>query len=153
MLRQPLHAAEAEASLNHLHYRSEAVFPFERYITRMSECFELMEDNQQGFSEPQKVKKMLDGVVYGVVLTNAEVVAIKVVVRLTHPNDFNHASTLMSGQIALLFPAATSDLRNFSSCARTFCWWTWWPSWWSYECWTWWRRSSWCPDTQRRRCQ
>jgi hypothetical protein len=103
-----LRAAEAEASLNRLHYRSEAVFPFERYITRMSECFELMEDNQQGFSEPQKVKKMLDGVVS----TNAEVVAIKAVVRSTHPNDFNRASTLMSGQIALLFPAATSDLRN-----------------------------------------
>jgi hypothetical protein len=101
-------AAEVEASLNRLHYRSEAVFPFERYITRMSECFELMEDNQQGFSEPQKVKKMLDGVVS----TNAEVVAIKAVVRSTHPNDFNRGSNLMSGQIALLFPAATSDLRN-----------------------------------------
>jgi hypothetical protein len=103
-----LRAAEAEASLHRLHYRSEAVFPFERYITRMSECFELMEDNQQGFSEPQKVKKMLDGVVS----TNAEVVAIKAVVRSTHPNDFNRASNLMAGQIALLFPAATSDLRN-----------------------------------------
>jgi hypothetical protein len=103
-----LRAAEAEASLNHLHYRNEAVFPFKQYITRMSECFELMEDNQQGFSEPQKVKKMLDGVVS----TNAEVVAIKAVVRSTHPNDFNRASNLMAGQIALLFPAAMSDLRN-----------------------------------------
>jgi hypothetical protein len=103
-----LRAAEAEASLYRLHYRSEAVFPFERYITRMSECFELMEDNQQGFSEPQKVKKMLDGIVS----TNAEVVAIKAVVHSTHPNDFNRASNLMAGQIALLFPAATSDLRN-----------------------------------------
>jgi hypothetical protein len=103
-----LRAAEAEASLNHLHYRSEVVFPFEHYITCMSECFELMEDNQQGFSEPQKVKKMLDDVMS----TNAKVVAIKAVVRSTHPNNFNRASNLMAGQIALLFPAATNDLRN-----------------------------------------
>jgi hypothetical protein len=101
-------AAKVEASLNRLHYHSKVVFPFEHYITWMSKCFELMEDNQQGFLEPQKVKKMLDGVVS----MNAEVVAIKAVVHLTHSNDFNHASTLMSGQIALLFPAATSDLQN-----------------------------------------
>jgi hypothetical protein len=46
------------------------------------------------------------------VLTNAEVVAIKAVVRSTHPKDFNQASNLMAGQIALLFPAATNNLRN-----------------------------------------
>jgi hypothetical protein len=103
-----LRAAEAEATLNCLHYHNETSFSFERYITHMSECFELMEDNHQGFSEAQKVKKMLDGVV----LTNAEVVAIKVVVRSTHPTDFNSASTLMAGQIALLYPAASMDLRN-----------------------------------------
>jgi hypothetical protein len=103
-----LRAAEAEATLNRLHYRNETSFSFERYITRMSECFELMEDNHQGYSEAQKVKKMLDGVVS----TNAEVVAIKAVVRSTHPTDFNSASTLMAGQIALLYPAASTDVRN-----------------------------------------
>jgi hypothetical protein len=101
-------ASEAEAALNRLHYRNEASFPFERYITRMSECFELMDDNHQGFSEPQKVKKMLDGVIS----TNAEVVAIKAVVRTAHPTDFNAASTLMAGQIALLYPASNGELRN-----------------------------------------
>jgi hypothetical protein len=55
-----LRAVEVEASLNCLRYHSKVVFSFESYITCMSECFELMEDNQQGFSEPQKVKKMLD---------------------------------------------------------------------------------------------
>jgi hypothetical protein len=39
----------------------------------MSECFELMDDNNQGLSEPQKVKKMLNGVIS----TNPEVIAIK----------------------------------------------------------------------------
>jgi hypothetical protein len=103
-----LRALEAEAALNRLHYRNEASFPFERYITRMSECFELMDDNHQGFSEPQKVKKMLDGVIS----TNAEVVAIKAVVRTAHPTDFNAASTLMAGQIALLYPASNGELRK-----------------------------------------
>jgi hypothetical protein len=103
-----LRAAEAESMLLRLFYRNEAAFSFENYITRMSECFELMKDNEQGLSEGQKVKKMLDGVVS----TNAEVVAIKAVVRSTYPNDFSAASTLMAGQIALLFPAATNELRN-----------------------------------------
>jgi hypothetical protein len=103
-----LHVAEAEATLNQLHYRNETSFLFQHYITRMSECFELMEDNNQGFSEAQKVKKMLDGVVS----TNAEVVAIKAVVCTAHPTDFNGTSTFMASQIALLYPAATSDLRN-----------------------------------------
>jgi hypothetical protein len=104
-----LHVAEAEASLNRLHhYCSEAEFPFEHYITCMSECFELTEDSQQRLSEPQKVKKMLDGVVS----TYAKVVAIKAVVCSTHPNDFNRVSTLMAGQIVLLFPDRFSTKRT-----------------------------------------
>jgi hypothetical protein len=41
-------AAEADAQLLRLHYKSEASFPFERYITRLHECFEALEDNKQG---------------------------------------------------------------------------------------------------------
>jgi hypothetical protein len=104
-----LRAAVAEAKLAKLHYRgNESVFSFETYITRMSECFELMEDNHQGLSEPQKVKKMLEGVI----TTNGEILAIKAVVRTNHPNDFNQASTLMASQIALLFPGADAEQRN-----------------------------------------
>jgi hypothetical protein len=114
-----LRAAVAEAKLTKLHYRgNELVFLFETYITRMSECFELMEDNHQGLSEPQKVKKMLEGII----TTNGEILAIKAVIHTKHPNDFNQASTLMASQIALLFPGADPEQRNkrkISAVSRT----------------------------------
>jgi hypothetical protein len=104
-----LRAAEAEADLNRLHYRgNEAVFSFNKYITRMSECFELMEDNQQGLSEPQKVKRMLEGIIS----TNPELYAIKAVVRTAHPTNFNLASRLMAEQVALLYPSSNKDAGN-----------------------------------------
>lgn len=102
-------AAEAEAQLERLHYKNEAAFPFEKYVTRLNECFELLEDNDQALAEAQKVKRLLKGMTS----TNQEVIALKAVVRSTHPTDFNAASTLMAGQIAVLFPAAavTPDTR------------------------------------------
>jgi hypothetical protein len=103
-----LRAAEAKATLQKLHYRNEAVFSFEKYITRMSECFELLEDNDQGLSDAQKVKKMLAGIVS----TNQEIVSLKTVVRTNHPNDFDSASTLMATQIALLYPSAENKHRT-----------------------------------------
>jgi hypothetical protein len=103
-----LRAAEAEATLQKLHYRNEAVFSFEKYITRMCECFELLEDNDQGLSDAQKVKKMLAGIVS----TNQEIVSLKTVVCTNHPNDFDSASTLMATQIALLFPSAENEHRT-----------------------------------------
>jgi hypothetical protein len=103
-----LRAAEAEATLQKLHYRNEAVFSFEKYITRMCECFELLEDNDQGLSDAQKVKKMLAGIVS----TNQEIISLKTVVRTNHPNDFDSASTLMATQIALLFPSAENEHRT-----------------------------------------
>jgi hypothetical protein len=95
--------AEAEAFLERLHFKSEALFSFEKYTTRLNKCFKLLEDNDQALAEAQKVKKMLKGVIS----TNPEVIAIKAVVCSIHPTtNFNQASTLMDGQIAILFPAA-----------------------------------------------
>jgi hypothetical protein len=69
----------------------------------MNECFELMKDNDQDLAEAQKVKKLLNGVKSN----HPEVNALKTVVRTNHPTDFNAATTLMAGQIAVLFPAAS----------------------------------------------
>jgi hypothetical protein len=102
--------AEAKADLNKLHHycRNEVVFSFNKYITWMSECFELMEDNQQGLFEPQKVKQMLEGIIS----TNPELYAIKAVVRTAHPTNFNLASRLMAEQVALLYPSLNKDAGN-----------------------------------------
>jgi hypothetical protein len=101
-------AAEAEAQLARLHYKNEASFPFEKYITRLYECFETLEDNQQGYLDAQTVKKMLENITS----SSTEVVALKTIIRDRYPNDFAQASTHMAGQIALIFPAAQGELRN-----------------------------------------
>jgi hypothetical protein len=67
-----------------------------------------LEDNDQGLSDAQKVKKMLAGIVS----TNQEIISLKTVVRTNHPNDFDSASTLMATQIALLFPSAENEHRT-----------------------------------------
>jgi hypothetical protein len=97
-------AAEAESMLECLHYMSEASFSFEKYVTKMNECFKLMDDNDQVLAEAQKVKKLLNGVKSS---THPEINALKTVVRATHPTDFNAATTLMAGQIAVIFPSAS----------------------------------------------
>jgi hypothetical protein len=103
-----LRAAEAEATLQKLHYWNKAVFSFEKYITQMCECFKLLEDNDQGLSNVQKVKKMLASIVS----TNQEIISLKTVVRTNHPNDFDSASTLMATQITLLFPLVENEHRT-----------------------------------------
>jgi hypothetical protein len=69
----------------------------------MNECFELMKDNDQDLAGAQKVNKLLNGVKSN----HPEVNALKMVVHATHPTDFNVATTLMVGQIAVLYPAAS----------------------------------------------
>jgi hypothetical protein len=96
-------AAEAESMLERLHYKSEASFSFEHYVIKMNECFELMDNNDQALAEAQKVKKLLNGVKS----THPEINALKTVVRATYPTDLNAATTLMAGQIAAIFPAAS----------------------------------------------
>ena len=39
-------------------------------------------------------------------------IALKTVIRNNYPNDFAQASTHMAAQIALIFPAAQSEIRN-----------------------------------------
>lgn len=106
-----LRAASAEARMKGLFYKQQSSMPFEKYLTRLNECWELMEDNDQFYSDAQKVKKLLDGVKS----EDPEVVAIKAVIRSTYPNNYNAASTMMSGQIAILFPGSHTDSNNDTS--------------------------------------
>jgi hypothetical protein len=100
-------AAEAEARLHRLHYRNESALPFEQYVTKISECFELMADNDQQLSEAQKVKYLLDGMIS----TNPDIIAIKAVVREKFPTNFNQASLSLAGQISRMYPASHLESR------------------------------------------
>lgn len=94
-------ASEAEARLRQLHYKSEAIFKFEDYVSGLYECFEMLEDNNQGLHEAQKVNKLLAGVQSN----NAEITGLKPLIRKEFPNDFDGAATQMAAQIANIYPA------------------------------------------------
>jgi hypothetical protein len=94
-------AVQAKATLEKLHYKNESVFPFEDYFTRLHECFEALDDNNQGLIDAHKVDKLLEGVHSN----NVEVMALKTYIRARHSNDFNAAATHMAKQIVAIFPA------------------------------------------------
>jgi hypothetical protein len=70
-------AAEAEAAIDALSYQNEQALKFESYLSRLSENFDLLEDNDQGLSETQKVKKFLEGIIS----THQDVINIKGQIR------------------------------------------------------------------------
>jgi hypothetical protein len=105
--------AEAEACLCVLHYKSEAVFKFEDYITGLCECFEMLDDNNQGLHEAQKVNKLLAGVQSN----NSEITSLKPLIWKEFPNDFDGAATEeMVAQIAQIYPATTPGQNNCPKC-------------------------------------
>jgi hypothetical protein len=89
-------AAEAEAALEKLHYVNENAKPFEAYVSQMTEQFELLEDNDQGLSETQKVKYLLKGVIS----THPDVRGIISQVRAMHSTNFYDASKHFAGQLS-----------------------------------------------------
>jgi hypothetical protein len=89
-------AAEAEAALEKLHYINENAKPFEAYVSQMTEQFELLEDNDQGLSETQKVKYFLKGVIS----THPDVRGIISQVRAMHSTNFYEASKHFAGQLS-----------------------------------------------------
>jgi hypothetical protein len=98
-------AAEAEAQLAKLFYKGETpLFKFETYITRLRECFELLEDNDQGYSGAQKVNAMLKGITS----THPRITSLSTTILTTHPTDFEGASSVMANVISRIFPAVNN---------------------------------------------
>jgi hypothetical protein len=95
-------AVQSKAYLERLHYKNEATFAFKEYVTRLHECFEALEDNNQGLIDAHKVDKLLAGVQSN----NVEVMSLKTYIRAQHANDFNAAATHMAKQIVAIYPAA-----------------------------------------------
>jgi hypothetical protein len=91
-------AAEAEAAIEKLHYHNEQAVSFEEYVSRMTENFELLEDNEQGLSETQKIKQFLAGIVS----THPDVYGIKSQVRSMFMNNFYEASKHFASQLSMI---------------------------------------------------
>jgi hypothetical protein len=91
--------AEAEAALEKLHYINENAVSFEEYVSRMTEQFQLLEDNDQGLLETQKVKQFLKGILS----THPDVRGIISQVRSQlFSTNFYEASKHFAGQLSLI---------------------------------------------------
>jgi hypothetical protein len=101
-------AADAEARLRKLHYKNESVFKFEDYITGLYEVFEMLEDNNQGWHNAQKVNKLLAGIQSN----NPEITGLKPLICKEYPNDFEAAATQLAGQILLIYSKSNNDAEG-----------------------------------------
>lgn len=67
----------AEEELTTLFYKSEAAFPMERYVTRMSNCFRILAQNGAPKSTRDKVKLFLDNIQTTNVILTSYIAQIK----------------------------------------------------------------------------
>jgi hypothetical protein len=91
-------AAEAEAAIDALFYQNEQALKFESYLSRLSENFDLLEDNDQGLSETQKVKKFLEGIIS----THQDVINIKGQIRDRFSTNFYEAAKHFAAQLSMI---------------------------------------------------
>ena len=101
-------AAESESRLSKIYYRNESYFPFDKYISKLTEIFQDLEDANEPKTERQKVNIMLNQVQS----TNPEVIALKTTIRHSYPEDFIGARDAMAAQIASIFPGLSAENKN-----------------------------------------
>jgi hypothetical protein len=113
-------AASANAKLEALFWKSEASFPFEKYLTRMNEAFKELADAGQPMYVQQKVQLLLRSIK----CDDIQVQTTMGIIRDRYLNDFDGAcltlSRTVSSRFASIEPgknkrsigAATSNTRN-----------------------------------------
>ena len=113
-------AASANAKLEALFWKSEASFPFEKYLTRMNEAFKELADAGQPMYVQQKVQLLLRTIK----CDDIQVQTTMGIIRDRYLNDFDGAcltlSRTVSSRFASIEPgrnkrsigAATSNTRN-----------------------------------------
>jgi hypothetical protein len=65
----------------------------------------MLEDNNQGWHDAQKVNKLLAGIQSN----NPEITGLKPLIRKEYPNDFEAAATQLAGQISLIYSESNND--------------------------------------------
>jgi len=99
--------SHAKRELESAHYRSEKVFTFERYVTKLSEAFQILEDNGIPKVEREKVDLLLEKMS----VDNTEITAAIANVRM-NPNKRNNfllAANELSEYISVVMPLAASE--------------------------------------------
>ena len=97
----------AKRELETAHYRSEKVFTFEKYVTKLSEAFQILDDNGIPKVEREKVDLLLEKMS----VDNTEVTAAIANIRM-NPNKRNNfllAANELSEYISVVMPLAASE--------------------------------------------
>jgi len=96
--------AYAFSELETAHYKSERVFPFESYVTKLSEAFGILEDNRMHKEERERVEYLLKGIQSD----NFVIVSAKTTVRMNENmrNSFQLAVDKLSEVISATFTRA-----------------------------------------------
>ena len=94
--------ASANQVLKTIHYNQEQSFPFEKYVTKLKESFEVLEENGEGKTEAEKVRIMLENIR----ITNNEVQAAQTFVAMNPSlsKNFEDAANALSERVAILYP-------------------------------------------------
>jgi hypothetical protein len=92
--------------LENTHYKSERLFTFESYVTKLLEAFEILEDNGMGKNELEQVKILLDGIQSD----NQTVIAAKTTIMMndTLRTSFQVAVDRLSKFIGVTFSGKTT---------------------------------------------
>ena len=109
-------ATEAEAKLRTLFYKTEATFPFEKYITKLKEYFRDLEDAKQGRTQWQ----MCDRTLEGIQSTDPRIISLVVTMRDKHPDNFSSLCSDMAAQIARIFPPTGDKRENKRGISATY---------------------------------
>lgn len=101
-------AASANAKLETLFWKSEASFPFEKYLTRLNEAFKELEDAGQPLWEAQKVTHLLKGIQND----DIQVQTTIGLVRQSFLSNFEEASLALSRAVSSRFASVESNKQK-----------------------------------------
>jgi hypothetical protein len=107
-------AASANAKLEALFWKSEASFPFEKYLTRMNEAFKELADAGQPMYMQQKVHLLLRSIK----CDDIQVQTTMGIIRDRHLNDFDAACLTLSRTVSSRF-ASIEPGKNKRSIGAT----------------------------------
>ena len=107
----------AKAKIERLHYKDEKVFPFEKFITKLKENFNVLEkDKHENLSGRQRVN-LVTKVIRS---TDARVLAGLVNVHQNFRYSFDEAANFMSGLISSIHSSAQLNYANRHGSKRRY---------------------------------
>jgi len=99
------------ADLKELFFKRQDTFPFEKYVSRLKECYNTLEELEVPEYETEKVRTLLDHIQ----CNHDEVKQCVVLARTNHPENFQAACDYLASEIARIFPDKHPTSNRFTS--------------------------------------